>query len=69
MDCGAFSPEVNAGRMYTSPGCASMLAAPAAWDGAARRKPDRGQLLASDDRTGTTKTRPPHIATTGSARH
>jgi hypothetical protein len=34
----------------------------------ARRKPDRDQLLASDEHTGTTKTRPPHIATTGSTR-
>jgi hypothetical protein len=32
----------------------------------ARRKPDPHQLLASDDRTGTTKTRPAHVATTGS---
>ena len=32
----------------------------------ARRKPDRDQLLASDDRTGTTKARSPHIVATGS---
>ena len=27
MDCGAFPPEINSGRMYTGPGCRSMLAA------------------------------------------
>ena len=32
----------------------------------ARRKPDRDQLLASHEHTGTTKARPSHIATTGS---
>jgi PPE-repeat protein len=35
MDCGAFPPEINSGRMYTGPGGGSMLAAAAAWDGLA----------------------------------
>ena len=32
MDFGAFAPRNNPGRVYTGPGCGSMLAA-AAWDG------------------------------------
>lgn len=35
MDFGALPPEINSGRMYCGPGCASMLAASAAWDGLA----------------------------------
>ena len=35
MDFGALPPEINSGRMYTGPGCGSMLAAAAAWDGVA----------------------------------
>ena len=35
MDFGALPPEINSGRMYTGPGCGSMLAAAAAWDGLA----------------------------------
>ena len=35
MDFGAMPPEINSGRMYSGPGCGSMLAAPAAWDGPA----------------------------------
>ncbi|MCA2322556.1 PPE family protein [Mycobacterium intracellulare] len=35
MDFGALPPEVNSGRMYYGPGCGSMLAASAAWDGLA----------------------------------
>ncbi|OBJ06454.1 PPE family protein [Mycobacterium colombiense] len=33
MDFGALPPEINSGRMYSGPGCGSMLAASAAWDG------------------------------------
>lgn len=32
MDFGALPPEINSGRMYSGPGCGSMLAASAAWD-------------------------------------
>jgi PPE-repeat protein len=35
MDFGALPPEINSGRMYTGPGCGSMLAAAAAWGGVA----------------------------------
>lgn len=35
MDFGALPPEVNSGRMYCGPGCGSMLAAAAGWDGLA----------------------------------
>jgi PPE-repeat protein len=35
MDFGALPPEINSGRMYSGPGCESMLAAAAAWDGLA----------------------------------
>jgi PPE-repeat protein len=35
MDFGALPPEINSGRMYTGPGCGSMLAAAAAWEGVA----------------------------------
>jgi PPE-repeat protein len=35
MDFGALPPEINSGRMYSGPGCGSMLAASAAWDGLA----------------------------------
>lgn len=35
MDFGALPPEVNSGRMYCGPGCGSILAASAAWDGMA----------------------------------
>lgn len=35
MDFGALPPEINSGRMYCGPGCGSMLAASAAWDGLA----------------------------------
>jgi PPE-repeat protein len=35
MDFGALPPEINSGRMYTGPGCGSMLAAASAWDGLA----------------------------------
>jgi len=35
MDFGALPPEINSGRMYFGPGCGSMLAAAAAWDGLA----------------------------------
>ncbi|MCV7401586.1 PPE family protein [Mycobacterium fragae] len=35
MDFGALPPEINSGRMYCGPGCGSMLAAAAAWDGLA----------------------------------
>ena len=32
MDFGALPPEINSGRMYSGPGCGSMLGAAAAWD-------------------------------------
>jgi PPE-repeat protein len=35
MDFGALPPEINSGRMYSGPGCGSMMAASAAWDGLA----------------------------------
>ena len=35
MDFGALTPEINSGCMYSGPGCGSMLAAAAAWDGLA----------------------------------
>lgn len=35
MDFGALPPEINSGRMYAGPGCGSMMAASAAWDGLA----------------------------------
>jgi PPE-repeat protein len=35
MDFGALPPEINSGRTYSRPGCGSMLAAAAAWDGLA----------------------------------
>ncbi len=35
MDFGALPPEINSGRMYSGPGCGSMLAAAASWDGLA----------------------------------
>jgi PPE-repeat protein len=35
MDFGALPPEINSGRMYSGPGCGSMMAAAAAWDGLA----------------------------------
>ncbi|OBJ20172.1 PPE family protein [Mycobacterium sp. 1245801.1] len=35
MGFGALPPEVNSGRMYCGPGCGSILAASAAWDGMA----------------------------------
>jgi PPE-repeat protein len=35
MDFGALPPEINSGRMYSGPGCGSMLAGAAAWDGLA----------------------------------
>ena len=35
MDFAALPPEINSGRMYSGPGCGSMLAAAAAWDGLA----------------------------------
>lgn len=35
MDFAALPPEINSGRMYSGPGCGSMLAASAAWDGLA----------------------------------
>jgi PPE-repeat protein len=47
MDCGAFSPEINSGRMHTGLGCGSLLVAPAAWDGPGRRRAFYGALLSS----------------------
>jgi PPE-repeat protein len=35
MDFGALPPEINSGRMYSGPGCGSIMAAAAAWDGLA----------------------------------
>jgi PPE-repeat protein len=32
MGFGASPPEINCGRMYSGPGCGSMLAAAATWD-------------------------------------
>ncbi len=39
MDFGALPPEINSGRMYCGPGSGPMLAAAAAWDGAAHAAP------------------------------
>jgi PPE-repeat protein len=35
VDFGALPPEINSGRIYSRPGCGSMLAAASAWDGLA----------------------------------
>src|ERR1700761_1931155 len=35
MDFGALPPEINSGRIYSGPGCGSMLAAATTWDGLA----------------------------------
>ena len=35
MDFAALPPEINSGRMYSGPGCGSMLAAASAWGGLA----------------------------------
>jgi PPE family len=44
MDYGALPPEINSGRMYSGPGCGSMLAAATTWDAVTPRPPDRRQL-------------------------
>ena len=50
MDFGALPPEINSGRMYSGPGCGSMLGAAAAWDGTGRRLAFHGGLLSVGDR-------------------
>ena len=49
MDFGALPPEINSGRMYSGPGCGSMLACRSSLGRVGRRPGFHGGLLSVGD--------------------